>query len=199
MTVYKNKLGVMFTGLGGSLHTSLFQPLRGRWTEADTVTYFHTQNGPGLAVWSNHVALGHRNDSGKFGHTMASLWDNWGTSSTTISTWTTTSAVSMATLGDRLWFAGRTADGRNRIVTRVDNSYPEVPLPSTWSTSHGPSIVNHQDRIWLVARGSEGQLQCLHGTGGEWTRPPAAVPGGVMEGEPGLASHDGKLYVMYRR
>ncbi|OKJ52709.1 hypothetical protein [Streptomyces sp. CB02261] len=107
--------------------------------------------------------------------------------------------ASMTTHGDRNWFAYREHDGVNSVAEMLGIVSDYVPPPSGWNTPEGPTLATHKGKVWLVVRGHSGHIHALNtpDRNSPWVRMPNADVG-AMEGEPGVASHNGRLYAMYR-
>jgi len=105
----------------------------------------------------------------------------------------------VTTHGKRNWVAFRDYDGANTVVEMLGITGEYVHPPAGWNTPEGPTLATHKGKVWLVARGHSGHLHCLNTVDrhGPWVRMPNADVG-AMEGEPGVASHNGSLYAMYR-
>ncbi|MFB7585320.1 hypothetical protein [Streptomyces hydrogenans] len=105
----------------------------------------------------------------------------------------------MTTHGKRNWVAFRDYDGANTVVEMLGITGEYVHPSAGWNTPEGPTLATHKGKVWLVARGHSGHLHCLNTVDrhGPWVRMPNADVG-AMEGEPGVASHNGSLYAMYR-
>lgn len=74
----------------------------------------------------------------------------------------------------------------------------ELAPPPNWVSPESPAITVHDGKLWPAVRGTDRNLWLLHTTGDTW-QSASSIPVGAMEGETALASHDGKLHLMYRR
>lgn len=107
---------------------------------------------------------------------------------------------STAGFKDRIWCARRMADSANHVSRYVPEGhrFGHLAMPPGWSTPDSPTITVHDGKLWLATRGNDRDPWFLNTTGDTWEHP-ATIPAGAMGGEPALASHNGKLYAMYRR
>ncbi|MGD3112785.1 hypothetical protein [Streptomyces sp. YGL11-2] len=198
----RSYLFLAFVAQDGKICVSVWDNM-GAWSNGVMIPYAHTARGVGAAVTSElwvtpelHVV--HRSGSGTLMLDYSTDGTDWGDDGSSPQPFATTTGVSMAAVGRTKWYCVRGTDGRNHVYFRGVNSQGEAVLPRAWDTLDALSLVKHNDEMCVVARNSEGKLQALHGTESAWTPFPAADVG-AMEGEVGAASHNGSLYVMYRR
>ncbi|MFG2933947.1 hypothetical protein [Streptomyces achromogenes] len=210
LAAYGGKLYMAHTGTDGAVYVCSYAD-SGPWSGETKVRDLQTERAPSLAlhgpnvpVVRNQLVLCHRNMGGQAKlHSMTHGYgsDGWFAAGDPSGRWSPAAGpYSIACYDDRIWYACRTANSHNHTGWCIVSGahYGELAMPSNWLTPESPTITVHDGKLWLAARGNDSNLWFLHTTGETWQSAPT-VPAGAMEGEPALASHNGKLYVMYRR
>ncbi|MFG2133036.1 hypothetical protein ACGFNV_35310 [Streptomyces sp. NPDC048751] len=93
------------------------------------------------------------------------------------------------------------ATGTNKLYgTQMRPHWTSAGTIKSWPGTHGPALAVHQDDLWVFHRDTEGTLRFCResqhwGALNSVSRQALAKP---MD-EPSAASHNSKLYVMYRR
>ncbi|MGW7018523.1 hypothetical protein ACWGGS_04070 [Streptomyces decoyicus] len=207
LAVFKNKLYMAHTGMDGAVYVCSYAG-SGPWSAETKLRDLHTErapsltvDGPNVPVVGERLVVVHRSGSGA-AHTMYSRYgDDWSTLGNPGGRWSTADGpFSIAGFNDKIWYACRTANSHNHAGWYIPEGHysGELAPPSNWLTPDSPTITVHGGKLWLAARGTDSNLWLLHTTGDTWQSAPT-VPAGAMEGEPALASHNGKLHLMYRR
>ncbi|WP_248965957.1 hypothetical protein [Sphaerisporangium perillae] len=108
----------------------------------------------------------------------------------------------MAAHAGYIWRVARGVD--NKVYTSgTDDSgrWDEKPVHPNWRTENGMALADYSGRLWMFLRGMDGFLLAATWTPNEWSG--IDYVGGTqaikLVDEPAAASHDGQLYVMYRR
>ncbi|MGW7199113.1 hypothetical protein [Streptomyces chryseus] len=204
LTVYNNTLYMALTGLDGALYISSYGG-SGPWSTTTTVPWVQTERGPGLTSVSvnslgpvEKLVVGHRAGGGSnYVHTTRYVGDEW--TSLGVQNWSGSDGrISIAGFDNKLWYACRTSDSVNHAGWRDTTEWGDVPPPTGWRSTDSPTIAVHDSKLWLVVRGTDSSLYMARTTGETWERQPT-IAAGAMEGETALASHNGKLHMMYRR
>lgn len=72
---------------------------------------------------------------------------------------------------------------------------------TSWRTPAGPALTAHNNRLVLAHTGADGKVSAAEGqatsTGTSWSSN-ATLTGSSAAGDVSLASHDGKLHLVYR-
>ncbi|MFE2870956.1 hypothetical protein [Embleya sp. NPDC059259] len=113
--------------------------------------------------------------------------------------WTLGNGVAMTALGPHLW---RIANGLDtKVYTSrwvYGSGWRNVDAHPSWRTGHAPALATHGNLMWILMRGTDGALYAANCDNTAWSA--AHVVGGARPLDaPAAASHDGKLYAMYRR
>ncbi|MGW1505839.1 sialidase family protein [Streptomyces mirabilis] len=208
LAVFKNKLYMAHTGMDGALYVCSYAG-SGPWDGLTKVPDVHTErapsltvNGPNVPIIGERLVVAHRTGSGDAStHYSRDGGDDWRVLGSPRGRWSKADGpFSIAGFNDRIWYACRTANSHNHAGWMLVEGahYGELAPPSNWLTPDSPTITVHDGKLWLAARGNDSNLWLLHTTGDTWQSAPG-IPASAMEGEPALASHNGKLHVMYRR
>ncbi|MGW7316134.1 hypothetical protein [Streptomyces sp. NPDC054865] len=205
LAAFKGKLYAAVVALNGDLVLSSYSG-SGDWSGTQSILNVKTKMAASLAASDDRLfASYHQYWDGPWdqpeGFQLSFKFD--GSTWVPVSAWPavtpTDHRISSTVRNDVYWSAHRNRDHGSNTVSWIKGLVSDYePLPSGWRTEEGPTITTHDGKIWLVARGLEGHLHCVSGTGNGWTLHPDADFVNAMEGEPALASHNGKLYVMYR-
>ncbi|MGW5852736.1 hypothetical protein ACWFQ8_33325 [Streptomyces sp. NPDC055254] len=191
-----HKLFLAFVAMDGRIRVCAWTTSEG-WSDGVLLPSAITGRGIGMTS-GEKLVIAHRDSGGTISVDYSYDGVDWGEGGSAHTPLSSSSTVSCADYGGNMWYAARGGDGQNHVHRRVANSYVEVQLPGTWRTLDPPSMTTHNDEVRLVARSQQGELHGLHGTEQSWTPFPTANVG-AMEGECGVTSHNGALYVMYRR
>lgn len=154
-------------------------------------------SGPGLDGRRDELSVGFRNQNGKVIRKYSTDGTTWTGSSPFPPA--TSGAVSLVAPGRNLWFAYAGPDGKTNVtIDKPDTGDTDLGMPDDWGNPGAPVLTLHNSRVWLAARHTDGRIRALNGGDGEpWNQPPHPVEN-AMAGEPALASHNGRLYLMYR-
>ncbi|MGW7199125.1 hypothetical protein [Streptomyces chryseus] len=123
--------------------------------------------------------------------------------------WITDDPVGMGTWGGYVWRVMRKADNTIYLSRHPeDGNWENLGQIPNWLTSHGMALAPHGQRLSLLLRGMDGYLRAasysslpIYYTPALWSAPERVggdQPVKLMD-EPAAASHNGKLYIMYRR
>ncbi|GAA5609565.1 hypothetical protein Spla01_00695 [Streptomyces platensis] len=207
LAVFKDKLYMAHTGRDGAVYVCSHTD-GGPWSEVTQVPDVHTErapsltaDGPNVPVIRERLVVVHRTGSGKARTHYSRYGNDWSVLGNPGDRWSTAHGpFSIAGYKDKIWYASRTADSHNHTGWYIPAGHHsgELAPPSNWVTRDSPTIAVHDGKLWLAARGTDSNLWLLHTTGDTW-QSASSIPVGAMEGETALASHNGKLHMMYRR
>ncbi|MCY0923945.1 MULTISPECIES: hypothetical protein [unclassified Streptomyces] len=171
------------------------------WSAPTEVPKIGSKLAPGLGaqfadrLWLTHV---HASNETPIMNTLYDKeWDP--TSYPDTADWKIGSSVSMCPFNG-LMFRATASKGSSIYLATSDGGPTWVDHPTTWYASHTPAMTTNTVNMWMFFRTTDGKLHeamCStpHNT---WTNP-AVIPNAAPMDAPAAASHDGKLYVMYRR
>ncbi|MFF8731922.1 hypothetical protein ACF073_36410 [Streptomyces sp. NPDC015171] len=180
------------------------------WTEVTSVPS-KAERAPALAVgdldvylWMNHSGPDGRLNT----HWHHKTWTSWRGSWGDNLGWIVTRPAAMARYKGRLWRIATGTDQRMYAATGTSKLYGTEVRPhwtnvgtvNAWPSTHGPALAVHQDDLWVFHRDTEGALRFCRESQhwGALGHVSWQAPAKPMD-EPSAASHNSKLYVMYRR
>ncbi|MFC6834507.1 hypothetical protein ACFQL8_37395 [Streptomyces goshikiensis] len=198
LAVGHGKLYYAVTGQDKGLYWRTYTKAGG-WVPASKLSGYGSNYGPTLAtvrdqVWMVHVS----GDQSLFLNTHNGT--SWSSPHDDVLEWHVGAAVAMATYNADTWkiasgmdsklHAG-TSQGHPRQWQRRGNVASD---PTNWS----PALTVHDGKMWLFIRSTDGALQAST-FNGAWSGFQKVNPGAAKPMDaPAAASHDSKLYVMYR-
>ncbi|WP_161335179.1 hypothetical protein [Streptomyces sp. SID486] len=141
-------------------------------------------------------------------HWLHKTWTSWRGSWGDSLGWIVTRPAAMARYKGRLWRVATGTDQRMYAATGTSKLYGTEVRPhwtnagtiNAWPSTHGPALAVHQDDLWVFHRDPKGALRFCRESQhwGALGLVSWQAPSKLMD-EPSAASHDSKLYVMYRR
>ncbi|MEU7158889.1 hypothetical protein [Streptomyces chrestomyceticus] len=194
---FQGKLYMAHVALNGQLLVAGWDGTT--WT-AYNVPDAHATAAPGLDGRRDKMSVGFRNENGKVIRKYSNNGTAWQGSS--VFPPETVGPVSLVAPGRNLWFAYLGPNGKpNVTIDRPDMEDLDLNVPDSWRDQQPgtPVLTYHKYRVWLASRHANGRIRVLNGGDGEPWNEPADAAANAMEGEPALASHNGRLHVMYRR
>ncbi|MDH6545214.1 hypothetical protein [Streptomyces sp. SPB4] len=198
LAVAHGKLYYAVTGQDRGLYWRTYTT-SGGWAPASKFPGYGSEYGPTLAtvrdqVWMVHVS----GDQSLFLNTHKGT--TWGPAQDDVLDWRVGAAVAMVTYNADTWkiaagldhrLHASTSQGHPGIWQRQGNVAPDL-------TNRSPALTVHDGKMWLFIRSTDGALQA-NTYNGAWSGFQKVSPGTAKPMDaPAAASHDNKLYVMYR-
>ncbi|MFZ3492341.1 hypothetical protein ACODT5_03710 [Streptomyces sp. 5.8] len=202
LAVKDGKLFYAVSGAGARLYWRTFTEATG-WSDITHLAGNQSTKSPALAattyrVWMTHVGFD------------GSLWHNWYENGawsvpqrSNLNSWVVDDGVAMARHGDHLW---RVARGHGNYVytsTGDGHGWQDRGTVTRWSVTHAPALASHESALWIFLRAMDGSLRAATRRSPDYAWSDTHQVGGqhpiTTMDEPSAVSHDGKLYVMYRR
>lgn len=191
------------TGTNEHLYWRSFNTATTSWGGITKFQGYNPKVAPALAAFSRRLWMYHVGGDGAL-YLNTHDGDRWSAAMQDPADWRTDHPVALAPYNGRLW----------RVVTGMDekvyfctsdggNTWADRGVHPTWKTLKGPALAGHGVTMWIFLRASDGTLVAAmyHDVTGQWSpthQVGGAKPITVLD-EPAAASHDGRLYVMYRR
>ncbi|MER6951888.1 hypothetical protein ABT294_48535 [Nonomuraea sp. NPDC000554] len=193
-----DKLYYAVTGTNHALYWRSFTESEG-WSGITAFSGYRSGYAPSMAAGWGGLWLTHVGTDGRLYH---NLYDGngWSTASKNNLDWLVDSPAAMAYYNDQLWRIVRGMSNKLSTSIFASNRWTSRGAPnSTWLTTHGPALTTHDDgKMWIFLRGTDRHLYAATYSSGAWGGL-HTVGNQTISDEPSAASHDGKLYVMYRR
>ncbi|MEU6328155.1 hypothetical protein ABZ851_12865 [Streptomyces sp. NPDC047049] len=197
LAVAHGRLYYAVTGTNKKLYWNTFNEATSSWNSSATFDGSDSDLAPALApeysgrLWMTRV--------GTDGRLYLNTHDGteWSRRYNNNLRWSVDSPVAMTPYNGHLWRIARGMDHRVYTSTSPGGAeWTDRGHPSNWKTAHRPALAVHDNKMWLFLRGTDGRLwaSSYQTSWGAISR----IEGSLMD-EPTAASHDGKLYVMYRR
>ncbi|MFE5519504.1 hypothetical protein ACFQ9Q_17530 [Streptomyces virginiae] len=147
---------------------------------------------------SNGVFLTHVGPTGKV-FTNYHDSTHWGSVWRDNTAWVVPNSIALAPLREHFWRVANSLD--NKIHTSrwiYGQGWHNVETLPSWRTTHAPALATHGDRMWMFWHGGDNVIHTSSHDNLTWA-PYANVPAARAADAPAAVSHDGKLYVMYRK
>ncbi|MFF1561774.1 hypothetical protein [Streptomyces sp. NPDC058279] len=197
--VAHGKLFYAVTGRDGGLNTRTFNGTT--WSAIYNWKGYGSAKAPSMAthrtqLWLTHIGadgtIHHNTHDGKGWH--GPYQDNL--------EWTVNHPVTTASWGDNLWRIARGTEGKfytSSLHTGAD--WTDRGLIGNWTTPSGPAIAAHDGKLWIFFRDGNSFLRAASRSASTWTdmHHVSGTDAIKLMDEPAAASHNNKLYVMYRR
>ncbi|MFD7658819.1 hypothetical protein ACFV4N_32995, partial [Actinosynnema sp. NPDC059797] len=200
--VADGKLFYAVTGKSHLLYVRTFTETGG-WSD---VTRMHSTESPATApslagfrdaMWMTHVRdtgipwlnIRERGSASWRGAYQDTIW------------WITRDPIGMASWDGYIWRVMRKADNTVHVSRHADSGgWQSLGQVSGWKVPSGMALAPYDNRLWILLRDMEGVLRAANYSG-SWSS--THFVGGnnpiKLLDEPAAASHNAKLYVMYRR
>ncbi|MFD9333136.1 hypothetical protein ACFWBF_01755 [Streptomyces sp. NPDC060028] len=196
------KLFYAHTGAGDALWWRTYTEAGG-WTGATQFAGYKVVHAPSLAAYSNRVWL---TVVDLDGHLWLNTHDGstWSKGYSDNLNWVVHHGVAMAADDGLLWRVVRGLDTAVYTSTSDGGShYVDRGTVTRWSISHAPALTVHDNALCIFFRHTDGSLRVStrSSINVAWGDALAVSGVGAIKplDSPSAVSHDGKLYVMYRR
>ncbi|MFD8789443.1 hypothetical protein [Streptomyces vinaceus] len=190
LAVHNNRLYCVHIGENGTPHWNTFDG--STWSNATPIAGRRTTVAPALASHGGKLWMIERETTARLqGLTLnGSTWSNESTPF-----WSSDTPPSAVSHGDQLNVIHKGVPGDNIHLGYLPRGTDHAV--SDWHTNAGPAITRHNNQLVIVHRDLDGNLRHSRGASNSWERA-SVIPGSACLDEPALASHDGKLHLMYR-
>ncbi|GGW13247.1 hypothetical protein GCM10018980_71190 [Streptomyces capoamus] len=128
--------------------------------------------------------------------------NNWSPSYAENSAWVVDRPVAMAPHQGRMWRLASGTDQTLHATTSEGGAPWKTASAPGGVTRHGPALAIHDNKMWIFVRGTDGKLYSAINYNERWETPLQRAGDGTgidLRDEPSAISHQGRLYVMYRR
>ncbi|MER5418124.1 hypothetical protein [Streptomyces virginiae] len=201
VTVAHGKLYYAVTGDHGIVWWRTYTEAGG-WGPVAQLGDVRSAHAPALAAHTHNgregVFLSRVGTNGKV-YTHHHNGSGWGGLWTDTTGWIVPNNIALGHLQEHLW---RVTNGyADQVFTSYwiyGQGWHNVEEHPTWRISHTPALATHDNLMWILMRGTAGPLWVSACDNKRWTTA-EIIPGAAPMDAPAAASHNNKLYVMYRR
>ncbi|MGW7452977.1 hypothetical protein [Streptomyces sp. NPDC054787] len=187
------------TGLDNTLWWRTFTE-SGSWTAPRKFDGILSGTAPSMAAFSNRVWLTHVGTNEKL-YLNTHDGNAWSRTYPNNLDWITANPIAMAAYSNHVWRAARGTDEGVYVSASNGNGTWWQYNNTAWKVTRGLALATHNNKMWIFLRDMDGYLRAATRSGDTYssTHYVSGTRAIRLMGEPAAASHNGKLYAMYRR
>ncbi|MGX1885449.1 hypothetical protein [Streptomyces sp. NPDC055287] len=192
------KLFYAVTGRNYTLHWRTFTE-SGNWSSITQFSKYEPNFAPALAAYQNKAWLTHVGTNGRLYHDIHD--GRWYGPFSDDLVWTVEKPVASATAHSHIWRAATGLDQNLYIGASNGGKWHQAEVQRQWKATHGPALASHDGKLWIFLRATDGTLRAATRSASARSDTHYVSGQGAIKpmDEAAAASHNGKLYVMYRR